>query len=182
MILRNTHVMSLLEYAKNKVLIATSSSGNTSSQEIVHLNNFRFVQIYRGLTFETGKNIHMSCLPNFNVDNFPFVICSDSKNINLVNVSCDYIKPLIRNKSACTQAQLPFFVKKEFFGFGLHFTRLSNQPNSITKLEWHHWRLTNDFIKTLTDFGRLPESKTKKILKMEKHNDLLKRQVDKLVR
>ena len=78
--------------------------------------------------------------------------------------------------------QIPFFVKKENNGIALHFTSLVYLPNQILKLEWHYWRLNADFIKTLSDFGKLPETKTRKVMKMVKHNDHLKRHVEKLVR
>ena len=92
------------------------------------------------------------------------------------------MKPLIQNKTTCTQGQLPFFTKKEDYGVALHFTSIADILGSTTKLEWRQWRLTKEFSTTLSEYGKLPESRTKKILKTMKQNENLKRQVEKLTR
>ena len=140
------------------------------------------MRIHKGLCIESGLNTHIAPLANFNIESFPFILCSDSRNINLVNVSDGYIKPLIQNKTTCTQGQLPFFVKREDDGIALHFTSIADLLGSTTKLEWRYWRLTKEFSLILAEYGKLPESRTKKILKTMKQNQHLKRQVEKLTR
>ena len=65
---------------------------------------------------------HLVALPGFDVERFPFIACSGSATINLINVrdAVPSTEKLIKNVDSPGQRGL--FFRKEHFGYSLHFT------------------------------------------------------------
>ena len=111
------------------------------------------------------RGLWLCPMPNFDVDDFPFIISSGRESINLINIKTYSIEQLIVQSASTITAgwmgskgQAAGFFKKEENGeFTLHFTTRSHVSNGLMN-RWHAMTFRRDFSEWLTDYGCLPNT------------------------
>ena len=100
----------------------------------------------------------MTPFPGFHSVNFPILLVSGSKSINIVNASTGYMQPLI-NQGIVTdvgQRVLHFQQMERGDGHYLYFTSDHYDDNNQRADELYCVPLKNDFFDRLRKAGRLP--------------------------
>ena len=145
-LLKKEKVASVLEFAVNKLIVATEFS-------LIIFHEGESVRVYDGweqdmpfvaanervkiLNRDPGKQTyqemwltnkdrnplgHFSILPRFDYDLFPFITCTSAKGIILINLKENYAETLIDATSTCAWGQPSLFFTREGNGMCMHFT------------------------------------------------------------
>ena len=61
-------------------------------------------------------------LPGFDLDKYPFLVCSGRENYNLINVKTFKMEKFVMAPNVNIRFQSAFFFMKEDYGFSMHFT------------------------------------------------------------
>ena len=121
----------------------------------------------------------ISPLPGFDLEHFPFVACSDTRGIHLINLNRDYIEILVHAEAFAAWGQKSFFFTKEEYGMSLNFTHITKERDEDAtfsdsylqtkverkmRLNWSRITFKPDFEATLRKIRRLPLSKKSEII------------------
>ena len=131
--LKREMVYSVFEYCKDKVLLATRTS-------VLLFHGRQFVKVFADANTlhvpkgELNTVDYFDALPGFDVDKFPFVACSGSQGIRLINLNHDNIETLVVGEPTCERGQPAFFFTEINSGYSIHFTNRRNMQTGIEKL------------------------------------------------
>ena len=75
-------------------------------------------------------------LPDFNLENFPFLIVSGKFSIALLNVKTGYFEPIVKASTSLMYGQQAFFFQRTDFGVKLNIATSSYLTNGNKRLEW----------------------------------------------
>ena len=93
--LESERVLSTLAIAPNKLLLTTHSA------KVLLFQDWSCTQIYNEESLINDCKWFLHPLPDFHEDSFPFVACSGSSYINLINVNTDYMEPFVETETSC---------------------------------------------------------------------------------
>ena len=88
--MKNELVVSLLEYARNKVII------HVSSRDLMILHDWNVIKQINDPSYSNTLKYWIKPLPGFDVQNFPFLICSGWMTFNIINIRDFMMEPLIK--------------------------------------------------------------------------------------
>ena len=162
--LEQERVLSTIAIAPNKLLMTTHSS------KVLLFQDWSCIQVYNEEFMVNDCKWFMQPLPDFHEETFPFVACSGSSYINLINVNTDYMEPIVETETSCWGQQQPFFFKKEEKGMTLHYSSVELLPNNRKSLKWVQMKLQPDFKKTLKKLGCMPVRSMDEIVKIQLDN------------
>ena len=161
-VFHNEKVFSAIEYSEDQIVVALESA------TLLLLKNWELTHTYSDPNKQNDfwRRGFLATLPGFDSENFPFIACSGSKGINLVNVkqASDMI-PLMVSETTCQNGQQAFFFKYEKLGLSIHFTSGRKLDNDCTRLNWIRMSFKPDFEDALREFGTLPITTTAEALK-----------------
>ena len=162
--LRGELVLSLLEFAPNKLLVATETSHLILFHDWVRVKAYKDTNPQHGLKAKG----HLAPLPGFDPVNFPFIAQACDRSINLINLKEASSESLISAETTCLRGQPAFFFKKEQYGMSLNFTHKTqvDTKNDHIRLNWTRMALKPDFAATLQRVGGLPLSKKEDIIEL----------------
>ena len=103
-------------------------------------------------------------MPGFSFESLPYILCSDSYGITILNLENGFQDKLIFEKSQSASGQIEFFAIQHDYGFCLHFTFGRKLDNGTLRLEWVRMPLKNDLLHllSLNALGELPASEMSK--------------------
>ena len=142
----NEVIIALNEFAPAKLLISTKSGS------LILFHSFEFVKVYH----QEGVNF-ISALPGFHEQQFPFLVTTSTKDVNLLNISNSYSEQLVDAGATSLFFDTPDATE----GFTMHFATGDNVDVNHIWLGWVRMRFKSDFIDVLNRVGRLPLSQTK---------------------
>ena len=101
---------------------------------------------------------------DFDAVNFPYVIMSGRKTLNILNVEEASMQPLLKIPTDARSGSSIAFLLREDNGFALHITRIHVDDEKNVHHEWVRLLLRDDFITCLKELGRLPPVTTRGII------------------
>lgn len=128
------------------------------------------MQVYNDPNPLNEDKWHLVALPDFHEETFPFVACSGTRSINLINVNTDYMEAFIETETTCWGQQQPFFFKKEEKGMTLHYSSAEQSSDERKYLTWVQMKLKPDFKKMLKKLGCLPITNLEEIVEIQLDN------------
>ena len=75
-------------------------------------------------------------LPDYNEEDYPFLIVSGKFSVALLNVKTGYFEPLINTKASVSYNQPAFFFQRTKFGVKLNLSTGRSLFNGNKRLEW----------------------------------------------
>ena len=124
LLITNERIASLLEYAPSQVAVSTWGA------RLLLFNNFECVRVYTDSNLENSNDFQsggqLSLLPGFHLSAFPFIAWARKHSIELVNVSTNFIAPLILRNATTSHfyGQNSFLFRTEPYGMSIHYTAL----------------------------------------------------------
>ena len=80
---------SMLEFSDNQMLLTIYPS------DLLIIEDFKRVRVINSINLGSRKKFWISPLPGFDINSFPFLVCSGSQAYNLINVATGRTEPLI---------------------------------------------------------------------------------------
>ena len=109
-------IATICEFAPNKILATTL--GNC----LFIIVDFSVAKFIDGKNYEDIWKINPHPLPNFDEEQFPFILLSGAHCASIVNVRDGFHQPLI-NQSVMNDTNLTgLFAKEEEYGISIHWT------------------------------------------------------------
>ena len=106
----------MIEYARNKIVVSLHPT------DLLMIENWKPVKVIFRMMPNNHSKCYLAPFPNFDMKDFPFLVCSGSESYSLINVRDYKMQNLINASCANVRGQQAFFFKKEEFGYSLHFT------------------------------------------------------------
>ena len=114
-------------------------------------------------------------MPDFDSEEFPFVLWSRDNAINLVNIKQGFVEPLILRDFASydKKGQQAFHLDKKVYGTSIHFTAKQVFTDGCVRLNSCKMSIKPDLYKILKEYGTLPKQSTREVLKLMKEHRAL---------
>ena len=158
--LRKEAVNGLLEYAYNKVLISIEPT------DILVTENWQPIRVLFRMQRTNSEKYFMRQFPQFDVREFPFVLCSGKDNYSIINVRDYKMQNFIIAPCLNARSQQAFFFLDQEQGFQIHFTSHEITKDGQQMQKWHLARIKGDFKQKMGKFGRLPVGSLDATLKL----------------
>ena len=81
-LLKHSYAWSCTEYAPNSLILFSDDGGD----QLILIRDWKVIKVIMDPIAGNGNKNDIRCLPNFDLNKFPFMVCSGKLNYNLVNV------------------------------------------------------------------------------------------------
>ena len=161
--LMREEVLSLIEYERNKLLV------HICPKDLLVIHDWRSVRLIVEPSPGNVSKFLLMKMPTFNVETFPFLICSGRQSLNLVNIKEFSIKILVKAPVWTDGPQQAiFFIPNEQDGYNLNFASRKITRTNKNQYDWHCMPLRNDFFELLRTYQQLPiDSPKEALMKIE---------------
>ena len=144
-LLKNEYIDSVLEYQQEKMLVSLKTPPN-----ILVLHDWEVVHEIVGDDLNNTSISWLAPLPGFDIETFPFVVCSGKKTFSLINVKEFRMETLIKVSGQAICAQDTAFFREEFDGFCMFFASHSILGENRVRNNWHVMPFRQDFIRIIS--------------------------------
>ena len=174
MLIIDWKVESICEFDYNKILV------HLQWTDLLVIDNWEMIQrvtISGQFTMERSM-----LLPGFNFeDGFPFIVSYGKESFDLINIKTGCIDRLIMGTSHNIRGQTAvFFTNRGIGTFDMDFciTRLNKE--GLYEQCWYKMRFNDDFVRILSEYGRLPISSITESMEIIRDNTELQERFDHL--
>ena len=98
-LMKNEYVQSCTEFAPNNIIVFADLS-----QCLMVLKDWKVVHELSQMDPGNTEKFWQAPVPGFDVDDFPFVLCSGKVSYNLVNIKTGIMQPLIKGSAFNSKA------------------------------------------------------------------------------
>ena len=103
MLLKQETILSALEYARNKIVVSLDPT------DLLIIENWQPKKIIFRMQPTNTSKYFIASFPNFDMKDFPFLVCSGSECFSLINVRDYKMQNLIHASCVNSRAQQAFF-------------------------------------------------------------------------
>ena len=104
------------EYAKDKILVTTMSN------VLFLVQDFCLVKLINDESYNEICRGDFTPLPNYDEENFPFILIGGCFFTCIMNVKTGEHKPLLNSRTIAVNGMSCTFAKREEYGFSIHWT------------------------------------------------------------
>jgi len=127
MVFEEWYMLSLFEYASNKILATVPST------DLFLIQDFNLVKMISNHSYIDTAKLAAVPLLDFDEDKFPFLLLCGCHCLSIMNVKTGDHKPLIDDVFVALNKITPCFVKREEYGLALHWTTISPNIDGSTQ-------------------------------------------------
>ena len=155
-LLKNESVESVLEYAPNKMAVTLHSPA-----DLLIVHDWVVIKYIKISTIGDNRKHWVAALPNFNIETFPFILCSGKRAISLINVETFHSDVLVNTSSQGIAGQDGAIFKDGSNDLNMYFPSRTSETSGIVNYKVHLMQFKEDFVKILQKLGRLPDTSLK---------------------
>ena len=142
--------------------------------DLVIIHNWEVVSVIYKIQPGNITKHWFAPLPDFDIETYPFLVCSGRENFMLINVERFTIEQLVLAPCMNVRSQEAFFFKDESFGFSMHFATKELTEENTEYQMWHMLSFKSDFDENLRKYSRLPISSLNKKLRLKQQHNFMK--------
>ena len=131
LLLNDERANSLIECDHGQLVISLAET------DLLIVKDWIPVKVIREKSIDNINKQYFTKLPGFDVNSFPFVICSGFKQISLINIKTMQIQSFIEASCNTSYGQQAFFFKLEKYGYTLHFGSKVRENLNFELHQWH---------------------------------------------
>ena len=152
-LLKHEEVHNLFEYAPGKIIVSVYET------DFLLLDNWKCLNvIIRDSQVGNDNKFWIDFMHGFDVEKFPFLVCSGRETFNFINVKDQEMDVLIQAPCRNQMSQSAFFFKREAYGSSMHFCTQQTTSNNMDQHNWHAMPFKADFTDKLKTYRCLPDN------------------------